>query len=69
MSEKMHPEIGPFAMVEDFGGNSVFNDSDEEQRYQEFKERLTREVVARTRSSYNAMWIDTELHDTTRTGE
>lgn len=43
---KLHQDIDAFAKVENHDGESVFNDSDEEERYQAFKSRLLRDVVA-----------------------
>lgn len=34
---------GDFAIVEDWRGDRVFNDDDEEERYQAFKDRLKEE--------------------------
>jgi hypothetical protein len=44
--DKRHSEVDGFCKVEDYDGKSVFNDRDEEERYQAFKERLMRELVA-----------------------
>lgn len=41
---KRHSDIGTFSMCTDYNGNDVFNDSDEEERYQAFKARLIKEL-------------------------
>lgn len=64
MSDLKRPDVDKFVMVEDYGGDSVFNSSEEEERYQAFKKRLIGEVVARERSPNTAQWIEQELHDT-----
>jgi hypothetical protein len=47
---KRHHDAGPFTLVENYsytdGTTRIFSDGDEEERYQAFKARLLREVVA-----------------------
>lgn len=64
MSDLRRP-VDAFSMIDWYGKNE-FNDAVEERRYQEFKDRLVRELVARVRSPHTAMWIEQELHDTTK---